>query len=185
MLFRKGQQILNLGVNLLMFPLQAKPRMSAMFVHIENATRGRFSKWLAHGRKIHCTGHSQCPWCRLRGGDSCTGLSVGSPRHPGADKTLTSQSRRGCVQTGVELPSEQKRETRDELCPACSSLHLLFFTVAILSTCTKGVVSALAHSSLSSWDLSGPQWSWLHHTEKRPLQTSGSPQLWCSICCCS
>lgn len=143
-----------------MFPLQAKPRMSAMFVHIENATGGRFSKWLAHREeKFTVLAAPSVPGAGWGEETPCAGLPVGSPRHPGADKTLTSQSRSGCVQTCVALPSEQKTGNA-----RLAVFSLLLSPPSLFHCCHRvhlhqGVVSALAHSSLSSRDLSGPQWS--------------------------
>lgn len=139
-------------MNLLIFPLQAKRRMSAMFVHRENGTGGRFSKWRGHTAKK--TSLHWPPLCPCVGrGDRDTpraAFSAGSPPHPGADQMPTSQSRWPCVATCLNCLQREKVK-RTIHCVQLAPLS----SFAISSTCTEDVAGTLEGSSLSSPDLSG------------------------------
>lgn len=90
------ESILNLGFNLLVFPLQRKPRMLATFAHTENAKGNRFSMglWLDE-ENLTAPGPAPCPGSQLRGQGPiytliCLPESIQQPR---ADQMLISQCR--------------------------------------------------------------------------------------------
>lgn len=148
----KRKHILDLGLNLLIFPLQRTPRMPASSAHMEKAEGDRFSPGLWHNEgKLPAPGLAPCPWSQLRGW---------GPRARAA--------RPGVAVCDACWNRHQREERAGHISPrpACSRAS------CNPAPYTKDVV---VHS-FSSPDPSGPRGHGLHHTENQPKQMP-DPQL--------